>query len=130
MIRAIINKIWKQEGQESFLTPANSYAKFQLTYKDVLIGHLMLSNGVWTFEYDKLFDKQSKVQKLIDFPNTSKKYKSNELWPFFSSRIPGLGQPKVQEIIKNKQIDSQNEVELLKVFGNRTLTNPFQLAAL
>jgi HipA-like protein len=130
MIRAIINKIWKQEGQESFSTPQNTFAQFELTYKDVLIGHLILSNGEWTFEYDKSFEGQNKVQKLIDFPNTNIQYKSNELWPFFSSRIPGLGQPKVQEIIKSKHIDSHNEVELLKTFGSQTLTNPFHLVAL
>ncbi len=102
MIRAIFNKLWKQEGQELFFTPQNTFVQFELTYKDIVIGHLVLSNGVWSFEYDKSFEEQNKVQKLIDFPDTTKLYKSNELWPFFASRIPGLGQPKVQEIIKNK----------------------------
>lgn len=129
MIREIFNKLWKQEGQENFYTPQNTFAQFELTYKDILIGHLVLSNGVWSFEYDKSFEEQNKVQKLIDFPVTTKIYQSNELWPFFASRIPGLGQPKVQEIIKNKKIDSQNEVDLLKTFGSQTLTNPFHLVA-
>ena len=36
---------------------------------------------------------------------------------------------KVQEIIKKRNIDSHNEVELLKIFGVNTLTNPFNLYA-
>jgi HipA-like protein len=130
MIQAIVNKIWKPKGQESFFTPQNISAHFELTYKEIIIGHLKLSDGEWTFEYDNSFAGQNKVQKLIEFPDINIKYKSKELWPFFLSRIPGLGQPKVQEIIKNKQIDRNNEVELLKVFGTRTLTNPFLLVAL
>lgn len=128
MILKVIKKIWGQEGQENIFTPQNTKAVFKLMYKDLVIGHLQLVNGEWCFEYDNDFQNQNSVQKLIDFPE-SKVYKSNELWPFFSSRIPGLGQPKVQEIIKKRNIDSHNEVELLKIFGVHTLTNPFRLYA-
>jgi HipA-like protein len=127
MIQKIINKLWKREGQENLFTPQHTFARFELTYKKIVIGHLTLSNGEWMFEYDKSFENQNEVQKLINFPIINKQYKSSELWPFFSSRIPGLGQPKVQEIIKNKHIDQNNELELLKTFGRQTLTNPFQL---
>jgi HipA-like protein len=130
MQNQIWNKIWKQEGHDYVCTPAKTDAKFQLKYKEIIIGYLKLSNGEWSFEYDVMFENQNKVHKLIDFPNIKKQYKSNELWPFFSSRIPGLGQPKVQAFIKNQNIDSSNEVELLKAFGFQTITNPFQLLSI
>lgn len=46
-----------------------------------------------------------------------KTYKSEELWPFFRIRIPGLEQPSVQEILERENIDKNDEVELLKRFG-------------
>ncbi len=127
MLSNLFGKFLKQEGQEQIIAPKDINATFELKYKDLLIGKLKLIDGEWLFEYDKGFDKQNKVQKLIDFPDIYKQYKSKELWPFFSSRIPGLGQPKVKAIIKHKNLDEHDELQLLKVFGLKTLTNPFQL---
>ena len=126
MINKFINKVWKTESQEDINTPANQNAEFVLVYKDLQIGILSLSKGVWKFSYTDQFRKQTDILPLIDFPKTDEKYESNQLWPFFSYRIPGLNQPKVQEIIRSENIDN-NEVELLKKFGLSTIYNPFLL---
>jgi len=127
MLKSIINKIWKSEGQEDISTPKNANAEFVLIYKNLPIGKLKVSNGVWHFNYSEEFRKQSEILPLVDFPDTNLNYESTQLWPFFSYRIPGLNQPSVQEIINKKRIDKNNEVELLKQFGKFSIYNPFQL---
>jgi len=67
---------------------------------------------------------------LPDFPKVEKIYNSEELYPFFVQRIPGLGQTKVKEAIAEENIDEHNEAALLKRFGRFTITNPFELQAL
>ncbi|KAK6033622.1 hypothetical protein OSTOST_00220 [Ostertagia ostertagi] len=42
-------------------------------------------------------------------------------------RIPGLKQPAIQEILKREKIDSGNDIELLKRFGQKTISNPYEL---
>jgi len=41
--------------------------------------------------------------------------------------LPGLKQPAIQEILKNEEIDKGNEIALLKRFGRKTITNPYEL---
>ncbi len=65
---------------------------------------------------------------IVGFPKLDKVYKSKSLWPFFLIRIPGLGQPRVREIIKAEQLDINNEAQLLRRFGRKTIANPYELA--
>jgi hypothetical protein len=46
---------------------------------------------------------------------------------FFASRIPSANLPTVQETARERNIDIHNEVQMLKEFGRRTITNPFLL---
>jgi len=129
MLTNWIEKLFKNEDQPHELsTPINSTAHFILTYKDLTIGNLTHQNGKWIFQYTDEFKNQNRVGVLIDFPRKEKKYEKSYLWPFFSHRIPGLGQPQVQNIIESENIDSRNEIALLKRFGKKTITNPFELA--
>ncbi len=127
MIKKLINKLWKGEGQEDISTPMNEDASFMLMYKDLPIGSLVVKNGVWKFTYSQQFQKQNELSPLVDFPDTSHAYESDQLWPFFSYRIPGLNQPSVQDIMKEDEIDKTNEVALLKKFGRFSIYNPFML---
>lgn len=127
MIKKIIHKLWKGEGQEDINTPINENASFRLMYKDLCIGMLEIYNGVWKFSYTPQFQSQTDLTPLIDFPDTNQEYKSTELWPFFSYRIPGLNQPSVQNIMKHDVIDKHNEVALLKKFGKVSIFNPYML---
>lgn len=127
MIRKFLGKLLKSEEQEELVTPATSKGIFTLTYEDLVIGELEVEGGIWRFRYSKEFKEQDEVKKLVDFPDTEKVYESPDLWPFFAHRIPGLGQPQVQEILKKENIDKQNVVDLLKHFGRRSIANPFVL---
>ncbi len=124
-----LNKLFKNEEQlEELTTPKDAQAHFVLTYKNLPIGYLNHSDSEWVFEYSIEFKSQDKIDILIDFPEKSQTYKASYLWPFFAHRIPGLGQPKVQEIIKHEKLNPNNEIDLLRRFGRKSITNPFELA--
>ncbi len=128
MLRWVNNLFKNEEQSEGITTPENAQASFVLKYKELTIGYLNYSNGKWGFMYSEAFKSQSKIGAIIDFPKKDKKYEESYLWPFFAHRIPGLGQPKIQEILKEEQIDPKNEIDLLRRFGQRSITNPFELA--
>jgi len=121
------NNFWKSDGQEDMDTHIDETAVFELKYKDLLIGTLTLKSAVWTFGYSEIFKHQNVVQPLPDFPDVNRVYQRSELYPFFLIRIPSLKQPKVQEEIKEKNIDSSSTVDLLKLFGQKSIANPFLL---
>ncbi|MBD1432315.1 HipA N-terminal domain-containing protein [Sphingobacterium sp. DN00404] len=101
---------------------------FQLKYDRLLIGELSYDNQKWTFTYSEDFKKvQHKYNHIAGFSNVDKLYQSEELWPFFQSRIPGLKQPAVKEILIKEHIDANNKFELLKRFGKESIHNPYEL---
>ncbi len=127
MFKKIIEYIWKPESLQNLETPQDENFVFDLLYKQNFIGKLELLKGNWEFEYSEDFRNQNKLTTLIDFPNKDKKYSSNKLWPFFISRIPSSERPEIKEYIIEKKIDENNEAELLKYFGQKSITNPFIL---
>jgi HipA-like protein len=133
MIQQIIKRFKKAfatDEQISLETPQQTVARFVLVYQDLLIGTLELKNGCWIFQYSRQFCEQSpvhKVKPILNFPDASKVYESQELWPFFATRIPGLSQPQIKAIIQREKIDAKNPVSLLHRFGRETITNPFLL---
>ncbi len=129
MVDSYIDRLWKAKGQEFIETPTNVIAHFELRYKNLLIGALNLEAGVWYFNYSEDFKMQQEIAPLIGISDKNKLYKSKSLWPFFSYRISGLGQPQVQEIIKHEKIDPKDEVQLLSQFGRHYIANPFELLA-
>lgn len=52
-------------------------------------------------------------------------HKSDELWPFFATRIPSAAQLKRKT--KVNDLAERDEVNLLRKYGHRTITNPFVL---
>ena len=62
---------------------------------------------------------------LVDHPNKQGAYTVKQLCPFFLSKIPGMGQPKVSMLIKGHQINENDEVSLLKLFGVQAIANSF-----
>jgi hypothetical protein len=102
-------------------------AKFDLKYKDLLIGTLTFQNKVWTFNYSEEFKNQSQIQLLIGFSDVNRVYVSEELLPFFAARITSIQRLKVQKMItENEALD---EVNSLKKFGKKSIANPFELVA-
>lgn len=110
-------------------TPKDAETKFLLKYDDVLIGTLSVSGGKWRFEYSEEFRKLDTIRALVEFPDVNKVYEKEDLWQFFAARIPSTEQAEVEAILKRENIDEDDAVQLLKRFGKRTITNPFELEA-
>lgn len=131
MLNKIQNKIksWFSKGDEDLIThlPLDENATFILKVDEIEIGTLHCEKGVWEFKYSDEFKKKNEYNLITGFPDLNKVYRENTLWPFFRIRIPGLKQPAVQEIIKKENINQENEVALLKRFGQKTISNPYEL---
>jgi HipA-like protein len=125
-----LGKLFKNEEQSEALeltTPKDAQAHFVLSYKNLPIGYLNHVNGIWKFYYSEDFKQQKKLDVLVDFPERAKIYESSYLWPFFAHRIPGIDQPNIKEIIKDEKLNPTNQIDLLRRFGKKTITNPFEL---
>jgi hypothetical protein len=82
--------------------------------------------------YDNLFVEEGRLLALMsrlieDYEDRT--YESRKLWQFFASRIPSPARAEVVEILEREQIEEDDAVSLLKRFGRRTVTNPFELVA-
>ena len=116
---------------ESDLSPKALRAKkvsFHLMHGKLLIGSLTYENGFWIFAYSDDFKKRPDLRTIIQFPDRDKVYRSDELWPFFGMRIPSLKQPAVEKLVADEHIDPSDRAALLKRFGRRTISNPYELA--
>jgi HipA-like protein len=129
MINKILRHIWKTDGMEFDDTPKDASASFFLLYDKFHIGTLIYSNNEWEFLYSDEFKHRQIVKPIIDFPDVNKTYKSADLWPFFAARIPAINQQFQVTKLQKAKVDERSAVALLKIFGNRTVTNPFRLQA-
>ncbi len=102
-------------------------AQFTLKVDDLNIGILHTKDGEWFFKYSPEFKKRGDYNRIVGFPDLDKVYQSQTLWPFFQVRIPGLKQPAIKEILQKENINENSEVDLLKRFGKKTITNPYEL---
>ena len=100
---------------------------FKLYYDNCHIGSLKYNNNTWIFSYSEMFKNQKAIKPLFEFPDVSKTYSSNNLWPFFKSRIPSSKQKKVKEFVKSNPNSENNIVALLKKFGYKSVNNPYYL---
>lgn len=125
----MLNKLFsKSEEELDLVLPVKADGQMVLKLENLVIGYLSCKNGEWTFKYSEEFKNQNDYHKIIGFPELDEEYKSNDLWPFFRIRIPGLKQPAIREIIEIENIQT-NEYELLKRFGKKTISNPYELVS-
>lgn len=103
--------------------------EFRLIYGQLPLGVLSYQNSVWEWKYSDAFRAQERIVPLIEFPDVNRVYQTEELWPFFATRAPSLKRPDILQIIEREHIDKNDEVALLTRFGQRTITNPFELVA-
>lgn len=127
MLKKLAKTLWHNEGMENRVTPDDVQVQFNLSYGKLVIGFLSINQGKWTFEYSEEFKRQSEILPLSNFPNKETVYTSEELWPFFASRIPSVAQLEGMVKTKKEELTERNEVSLLRKYGQRTITNPFVL---
>jgi HipA-like protein len=115
--------------RQPLLVSIDVEARFLLKYEDLLVGTLTAHDGKWRFEYSDDFRNNQELRPVIEFPEVQQVYESPELWQFFASRIPSPERAEVEAILQREQIREDDAVTLLKRFGRRTVTNPFELEA-
>lgn len=132
MIQNILNMLFNKGESDKSHLPHNEKVTFLLEVDGLKIGTLKSNEGIWVFHYEDEFIKNGRLSysRLIGFPDLNKTYRNEVLWPFFRTRIPGLKQPAIQEILKKEKIDENNEAALLKRFGHTTISNPYKLIAI
>lgn len=124
-LQQVIGSLRRRAGIGETKAPAK--AAFKLCYNGMPVGYLACAEGKWTFWYSDEFRQRADVRALVQFTDVNRVYKSDQLWPFFLLRIPSLGQSEVQAALMREGIDAGDEVALLRRFGRRTITNPFEL---
>ncbi len=126
----MINKLLKRllpSGHDKLSINADENAVFSLVLGNIEIGKLSFAKGFWNFSYSSDFKSQSNIETLADFPDVNKDYRSEVLWPFFSSRIPSVSRKRVKKLIDKENIKETDLLNLLRRFGQRTIANPFIL---
>jgi HipA-like protein len=108
-------------------TPKGRRESFRLIHGSLTVGTLTVENGLWTFKYSEDFRKRQDLRPIVQFPDTSRTYNSEELWPFFGMRIPSISQPAVRNAVRQEGIDANDKVQMLRRFGRRTISTPFEL---
>lgn len=126
-IKNIFNSI-KDSSTAVTHTASEEFAQFKLSYKDLTIGTLEFSfkDDSWKFSYSEEFINQEDIAPILSFPDKTKVYEGKKLWSFFSSRIPdnvGSDASSSKSNVANKDIFT-----LLKSYGQKTITNPFNLS--
>lgn len=132
-IKKIFSKLTPWGVDENFLSNKvenSKDGKFILSFQSKTIGTLEYENDKWIFKYSEEFKKNQFVSPIIDFPDIHKTYEFDDLTPFFASRIPNLNQPFHKKKLKKYQADKNDLVSLLKVFGQRSINNPFNLTSI
>ena len=102
-------------------------ATFTLKLDGFVVGYLRREGDAWQFEYAPEFQAQHEVKPIVDFPDLSRCYDSEDLWPFFALRIPARHQPGVKRRFAENPDLSPDTVTMLKQFGRRSIANPFEL---
>ncbi len=121
-------KYWTRPKSVRGIRPGgNESQSFVLKLDDLEIGRLELQGQEWVFTYSDAFRHQDSVKPLVGFSKVEKVYRSSTLWPFFVVRVPSLTQPSVQAFMQEQGVKAPDEVMLLKRFGRRAITNPFEL---
>jgi hypothetical protein len=127
---ALLKRLFNKDEDEN-IRPSelntNEKIRFTLKIDDLHIGYLYAEDGLWYFRYSDDFINQNQYARLTGFSDLHKIYKSEELWPFFKIRIPGLKQPMIKDIIKSEKLDGSNEAVLLRRFGWKSMSNPYLL---
>jgi HipA-like protein len=119
-------KEWLGMKRELTVAP-DVEARFILVLGSLPVGTLTVKDGVWQFKYADEFKRESDLRPLVEFPDLDQTYEQRELWQFFASRIPSTLQPDVELVMEKEKIEEDDLIALLKRFGKRTITSPFEL---
>ena len=92
----------------------------------VHVGILSQEGKEFVFRYDERFQHREDVPPISAFPDKTKEYRSEMLWPFFEVRLPPLDRPDIASQVKDRNVDQDDVLTLLAEFGQKTVTTPYE----
>lgn len=98
--------------------------------RSITVGTLTREGDRYVFRYSPDYVADRTMRPLRAFPSFNREFQSEVLWPFFAVRIPSSKRPEVRRILEDEQLDENDQIELLKRLGRRTVSNPFELRPL
>ena len=114
------NLFW-YDSDETQLHSMNDSGCFNLYRRGMLVGTLKYQDATWRFQYSEEYQKQTQYPAIVNFPSLEATYESEQLWPFFATRLPGSSE------LRELKEENSNLLELLRKFGQRVISNPYIL---
>ncbi|HXK39220.1 MAG TPA: HipA N-terminal domain-containing protein [Candidatus Paceibacterota bacterium] len=90
----------------------------------MIVGHLSLDDGEWSFQYDPDYRRRRDLRPLEGLDDLEKVYRSKTLFPFFAVRVPDEQRPDVRRRLEAEKITTPDESDLLRIFGRRAAASP------
>ena len=104
---------------------------FDVFWKKYAIGNLYITdNKEYVFKYNLENVEKAKQEGfsyIIGFKDINEEYKSQKLFPFFSSRIPSRNRHDIQNILQSLNIEEYNENQLLRKTKGKLLTDRYEV---
>lgn len=100
----------------------------QVFFGDRETAELEKREGQYVFHYLDAF-RDLDLSPFPGFPDvdSTKRYFSEQLFPFFRERIPDRTRPEIQELIKRLGVPEEDDFRLLAELSRRSVTDPFEL---
>lgn len=114
-------------GRGAEAVDCSSAAEFVLVLGQLPMLVLSRNANGWTMRYTDEFKKQTQIAPLVPFPELNKVYRSTELWPFFSVRVPSIARPEVERTVREEHLDYNDVAAMLRRFGRKSIADPFEL---
>ncbi|MBS1560740.1 MAG: hypothetical protein JSS89_03980 [Bacteroidetes bacterium] len=130
MIRALLQRLKQDVGLENVEDSTSVVDEHLiLTHGKLEVARVGFDGKTWTFEYTDAFRAQSTITPLPDFPDVHHKYSSEDAWAFLLSRLPSPSRSDIRQILQKENISPTDIVALLRRFGEKSVSSPFDLKA-
>ena len=104
---------------------------FNVFWKKYAVGNLYITeNQEYIFKYNLENVEKAKQEGfsyIIGFKNINEEYKSEKLFPFFSSRIPPKNRHNLQSILRDLNLEEYNENQLLRKTKGKLFTDRYEV---
>lgn len=91
----------------------------------VRVGTLTVEGDEFVFVYDTEFATNPTVRPLVGFSQLDKVYRSNELWPFFKTRIPPVDRDDVRVQLQQSNVEASDTLRVLGTVARAAIASPY-----
>ena len=94
----------------------------------VTLGTLERDGREFLFRYDRDFAASRDAKPISAFPDMTREYRSEDLWPFFAVRLPPVEREDVQAAMKRRHIPESDILRLLAELSGRGVSSPYRFS--